>query len=176
MRRREFIAGLGGVTVWPIAAHAQQALPVVGYLSTESADDDYKYVTAPFLQGLKENGYVEGLNVAVEYRHAENQVDRLPALAADLDRRRVAVIVATGTSAAVRAKAATTTIPIVFASGGDPVKSGLVASRSQPPFVEPPMPPPPLPRAHGLVFLARLCPARGLACGGRLLTIADSGF
>jgi putative tryptophan/tyrosine transport system substrate-binding protein len=133
MRRREFIAGLGSAAALPVVAHAQQPpLPVIGYLSTESADDDYKYVTAPFLQGLKENGYVEGLNVAVEYRHAENQVDRLPALAADLVRRRVAVIVATGTSAAVRAKAATTTIPIVFASGGDPVKSGLVASLNRP--------------------------------------------
>jgi hypothetical protein len=129
MRRREFIAGLAGAAAWPAVARAQQTtMPVVGFLGTESADDDYKYVTAPFLQGLKENGYVEGLNVAVEYRYAERQIDRLPVLAADLVRRRVAVIAAAGTTAALVAKATTTTIPIVFGSGGDPVKLGLVAS------------------------------------------------
>src|SRR5271168_5308736 len=95
MRRREFIAGLGSAAAWPVVARAQQrALPVIGFLSTQSADDDYKNVTIPFLQGLKETGYVEGQNVAIEYRWAENQYNRLPALAADLVRRRVAVIVA----------------------------------------------------------------------------------
>jgi len=92
-RRREFIAGLGSVAAWPIVAHAQQpTTPVIGYLGAQSADDDYKNVTVPLLQGLKETGFVEGQNVAVEYRWAENQYDRLPALAAGLVRRRVAVI------------------------------------------------------------------------------------
>ena len=94
MRRRAFIAGLGSAATWPVMARAQQtAVPVVGYLGVESADDDYKNVTIPFLQGLKEAGYIEGRNVAIEYHWAENQYDRLPALAADLVRRRVAVIV-----------------------------------------------------------------------------------
>jgi putative ABC transport system substrate-binding protein len=88
-------------------------VPLIGWLSPQSADDDYKIVTVPFLQGLKEAGYVEGQNVAIEYRWAENQIDRLPALAADLVRRRVAVIAAAGTVAAVAAQSATTTIPIV---------------------------------------------------------------
>src|SRR6516225_6749950 len=126
MRRRTFIAGLGSVAAWPVVAQAQQpAMPVVGYLSGQSADDDYKYITAAFLQGLKEAGYVEGQNVAVEYRYAEEQLDRLPAPAADLVRRRVAVIVTSATGA-LAAKRATTTIPIVFATGGDPVALGLV--------------------------------------------------
>ena len=95
IRRREFIAGLGGAAAWPIGARAQQpAMPVVGFLSAQSAELDYKDTTIPFLQGLKEAGYVDGQNVAVEYRWAENQYDRLPTLAADLVRRRVAVIVA----------------------------------------------------------------------------------
>jgi putative ABC transport system substrate-binding protein len=105
IRRREFIAGLGSAAAWPVAAHAQQpAMPVVGFLSPESVDDDYKNFIVPFLQGLKETGYVEGQNVAVEYRSAENQLDRLPALAADLVRRRVALIVAAGAGAALAAK------------------------------------------------------------------------
>ena len=120
MSRREFIAGLGSAAAWPLVARAQQKqVPVIGYLSGQSAEDDYKNFTVPFLQGLKEAGYVEGQNVAIEYRYAENQIDRLPSLAADLVRRRVAVIVASGSSATVAAKAATTTIPIVFASGVD---------------------------------------------------------
>jgi putative tryptophan/tyrosine transport system substrate-binding protein len=132
MRRREFIAGLGSAAAWPLAARAQQpAMPVIGYLGVQSAELDHKDVTVPFLQGLKESGYVEGQNVAVEYRYAEGQYDRLPALAADLVRRRVAVIVG-GTAAALAAKAATTTIPIVFTAGGDPVALGLVASLNRP--------------------------------------------
>jgi putative ABC transport system substrate-binding protein len=133
VKRRQFIAGLAGAAAWPVVVWAQQpALPVIGYLSTESADDEYKNFTAPFLQGLKETGYVEGRNVAFEYRWAENQYDQMPALAADLVRRRVAVILAANISAALAAKAATTNIPIVFVTGSDPVQLGLVASPNRP--------------------------------------------
>jgi putative ABC transport system substrate-binding protein len=133
MRRREFIAGLGSAAAWPVVGWAQQqAVPVIGYLRSQSADDDFKNATIPFLQGLKETGYVEGQNVAIEYQYAENQLDRLPALAADLVRRRVAVIVAGGTPETLAAKAATTSIPIVFVTGGDPVALGLVASLNRP--------------------------------------------
>jgi putative ABC transport system substrate-binding protein len=132
VKRRAFIAGLGSAAAWPVVARGQQrALPVVGFLHDQSADDS-KNVTVPFLRGLKETGYVEDQNVAVEYRYAENQLDRLPALAADLVRRRVAVIVATGATAAVPAKAATATIPIVFITSVDPVAWGLVASLNRP--------------------------------------------
>jgi putative ABC transport system substrate-binding protein len=128
IRRREFIAGLGSAEAWPVVARAQQAIPVIGLLSSLGESD----VMVAFLESLKENGFVEGWNVAMEYRSEEGQSDRLPALAADLVRRRVAVIVAASTTAALAAKAATTTIPIVFATGFDPVALGLVASLNRP--------------------------------------------
>jgi putative ABC transport system substrate-binding protein len=133
MNRREIIAGLGSAAAWPVVVRAQQAaMPVVGFLSSQSANDEYKDVIISFLQGLKETGYVVGQNVAVEYHYAENQLDRLPALAADLARRRVAVIVASAIVVALAAKEATAIIPIVFTTAGDPVALGLVASLNRP--------------------------------------------
>jgi putative tryptophan/tyrosine transport system substrate-binding protein len=132
MRRRDFIAVVSGAVAWPLAARAQQpAIPVVAFLDAAPLETDVRGI-AEFRKGLSEIGYVEAQNVMIEYRSAEGQSDRLPALASDMVRRRVAVIATMANNAAIAAKATTTTIPIVFTIGGDPIKMGLVDSLNRP--------------------------------------------
>jgi putative ABC transport system substrate-binding protein len=130
MKRRDFIAALGGAAAWPFTTRAQQVMPVVGFVRTTSLADSGHFVSA-FRQGLRDAGFIEGQNVTIEFRFAENQLDRLPGLLAELIRHPVTVIVA-NTPSALAAKAARTSIPVVFASGGDPVREGLVSSLNRP--------------------------------------------
>jgi putative ABC transport system substrate-binding protein len=133
MRRRDFLKGFAIATGWPLAARAQQpAMPVIGFLNSQSAGS-FSHLLAGFQQGMREAGFLEGRNIQIEYRWAEGRYEQLPALANDLARRGIAVLVATGGEpAALAAKGSTQTIPIVFLIGGDPVKMGLVASMNQP--------------------------------------------
>ena len=129
LQRREFIMLVGGAAAWPLAARAQQAMPVLGYLDSAAASRDR---IAAFQRGLNEQGFVDGRNVAIEYRWADNRYDRLPDLANDLIRNRVAIIITSTAPAALAAKSLDTTIPIVFGTSLDPVQSGLVQSLNRP--------------------------------------------
>ena len=131
MRRRRFLALIGGATAWPFVAHAQHTMPVIGYLSGRSAAAEAP-LREPFLKSLEEAGFIVGRNIVVEYRHSQGRDNQLSELATELVRRQVAILVATDRPSALAAKAATSTTPIVFTSGDDPVQLGLVASLNQP--------------------------------------------
>ena len=133
MRRREFVAGLGSAAAWPVAGRAQQPIiPIIGFVSTPSSEGTYERSLSAFIQGLEETGYVDGRNVVMEYRWAEGRTDRLSSLVAGLVGRKVNVIAAPTTPAALAAKAATEKIPIVFTTIADPVQLGLVTSLTRP--------------------------------------------